>query len=244
MISKYSSFKLTNNSKVRFFDGHNNTFSLRQGLPQDGGTCPSATAGKGGCLEVCYAANLRKLYKNYARVEDLNTDLIVDQSEDDQYEILRNTILKWLLNGGDKHPYFRIHTSGDFFSEGYARAWKRCIEEFSDVKFWTYTRSPFAVHILAECSNLTLLLSCDPVNKDDVFSLYRQFQDHSNIAIAWMGNDLPMEMPRDRDILPCPEITKKLKNTKEYGACSRCRACIDRPLRDGRIRHIKFPIHR
>lgn len=242
---KYASFKLTNNSKVRFFDGHNNTFSTRQGKPEDGGTCPCATAGDGGCLKVCYASNLRKLYKAYASVEDYNTELIKGQSIEDMHTIIRNTVLKWLLTEGHKKPYFRLHTSGDFFSEDYAKAWSMVIEEFSDsVRFWTYTRSLFAVPILAKHKNLTLMLSCDPVNHKEVTEFYQDYKDYPNIAIAWMGNDCPLDEVADRQLLVCPEVTGKMKNTKQAGACSRCRACIDRPLKNGKIRHIQFPIHR
>jgi hypothetical protein len=218
---------------------------MRQGLPEDGGTCPCATKGQGGCLKVCYASNLRKLYKAYASVEDYNTGLIRDKTEDEMYAIIKNTVLKWMLTTGKDKPYFRLHTSGDFFSEEYARAWARVIEEFSgSVRFWTYTRSLFAVPILAKCKNLTLMLSCDPVNEEEVAAFYQDYKTYPNVAIAWMGNDRPTDLDRDREVLVCPEVTGKVKNTKQQGACSRCRACIDRPLRTGMTRHIQFPIHR
>lgn len=243
-LKKYSVLKLTNNSKVRFYDGHNNTFSLRQGSPEDGGTCPMATAGPGGCLAVCYDKNLRKLYKNYAKVEDVNTELVKSGSVEDMENVIRNSVLMWRISDEENIPYFRIHTGGDFFSEEYAQVWAKVIEEFPEVRFWVYTRSLFAVPILAKCKNLTLYLSCDPVNKDNVLEVYEQFRNYPNVAIAWMGNDVPEQIVNDRTVLQCPEVTGNLKNTKDQGACSRCRACIDRPLKTGNMRHIQFPIHR
>lgn len=39
-----------------------------------------------------------------------------------------------------KKPYFRIHESGDFFSQKYIRAWEIIIENCPDVMFYTYTK--------------------------------------------------------------------------------------------------------
>jgi len=243
-MEKYKSLKLTNNSKVRSYDGHFNTFSLRSGKPEDGGSCPCATEGKGGCLKVCYAASLRKRYKGYAAVEDENTALLQDKTAEELFEILDNTVTKWRLNGGDRSPYFRLHTSGDLFNDAYAHAWSRVIKKNSDIRFWLYTRSLFAVHALKDCEHLTILLSCDPVNQAEVLAEYNEkYKDCKNISVAFMGDEFPAQL-NDRPVLVCPEITGKMKNTKDSGACLRCRACVDRTLKDGSIRHIRFPIHK
>lgn len=237
-------FKLTNNSKVRFKKNHYNTFSLSQGAIEDGGTCPGMTEGPDGCGEKCYDKNLRKLYKAYAAVEDYNTKLVVDRPADKVYETIKNSVTYWLLGGGHESPYFRIHTGGDFYNNQYAKCWAKVMNEYPDVKFWAYTRSLFAVPTLAKIKNLTLYLSCDQVNKKEVLKTYKEYADYPNIAVAWMGNTLPEEFPKDRACLVCPEVTGKIKNKETQGSCSRCRACIDRPLKTGKIRHIRFPIHR
>jgi hypothetical protein len=244
-LKKVVGLKLTNNSKVRFYDKHNNTFSLRQGRPEDGGTCPHATSGKGGCLNVCYDANLRKLYKNYASVEDNNTALVrAAKSVGELVDILEGTVLNWLAGDKKDKKFFRLHTGGDFYNEDYVEAWAQVIEKFPTVRFWAYTRSLFAIPRLAELKNLTLLLSCDPVNKTAVLEAYEPYRSYKNVTVAWMGNDFPQEELKDRPLLICPEVTKKIKNTKEIGACARCRACVDRPLKSGTFRYIQFPIHR
>ena len=241
MIASHESFKLTDNSKVRFRKAHKNTFSLSQGLPENGGSCCNATAA---CLKVCYDATLRRIYKNYRAVEDYNYALVKYATKTDQTSIIRNTVSKWLLTAGAKDPYFRIHTGGEFFEEAYTQAWKQVILEMPDVKFWAYTRSLFVLPILAGLQNLTLMLSCDEDNKEEVLAMYDKYKTVSNIAVAWMGNTLPENFPIDRSVLTCPEITGKMKNLAQQGVCSRCRACIDRPLKSGQISHIKFPIHR
>lgn len=235
------SFKLTNNSKVRFHNAHNNTFSLTQGLPADGGTCVNATPA---CLKVCYDATLRRIYKRYKAVEDYNSSLVVAATYRRQLQIINNTIDKWLLSDAKDSKYFRIHTGGEFFNQGYTKAWHRAITLHPDIQFWVYTRSLFAVPILADLENLTLLLSCDEDNKDKVLEVYAKYKDYPNIAVAWMGNDIPEDFPKDRKILDCPEVTGKTKKIGFTGACARCRACVDRKLPSGKIRHIHFPIHR
>jgi hypothetical protein len=245
VVKKFDSLKLTNNSKVRFHDKHNNTFSLRQGRPEDGGTCPHATSGLGGCLQVCYDGNLRKLYKNYAAVEDDNTATVKSAKDIDELaSILELTIVVWLATDKKNKRFFRLHTGGDFYDMDYVKAWARVIEKFPNVRFWTYTRSLFAISTLAELKNLTLLLSCDPINKEEVLKAYEPYRNYPNVTVAWMGNDFPQESLSDKPLLVCPEVTKKVRNTKDMGACARCRACIDRPLKSGFFRYIQFPIHR
>jgi hypothetical protein len=251
-LSGLESLNLSDNRKTKFFSGHKNTFGLRTGLPKYGGTCPSATFGEGGCLcgrgakgePTCYAAKLRRIYPNYGKTEDHNTDLLLNATYEEMVIIIRNTVMKWLLNGGHKKQYFRLHMGGDFFNETYTRAWKHVIDEWPLVKFWTYTRSMFALPILADCKNLSLYLSCDPANAEEVRKAYEPYKNYNNVAVAWMGNSFPEAVLNDRKYLKCPEVAKKLKSTKTEGACSRCRACIDRPLKDGKLRHIQFPIHK
>ena len=218
-----------------------NTFSITQGHPDDGGSCVAATEA---CLKVCYDATLRRIYKNYKAVEDENYAIVKAATPAEQLAVVRNTVNKWLLISGHQEAYFRIHTGGEFFSESYTDAWRQVISETPEARFWAYTRAMFAVPILAGLNNLTLMLSCDKDNKQEVLDTYNKFSHYPNIAVAWMGNDLPSEFPSDKPTLACPEVTGKTKNLDQQGACSRCRACIDRPLKSGKIRHVQFNIHK
>ena len=244
IMNSYATFRLTNNSKVRFYNEHYNTFSLAAGLPEHGGTCVHATVGEGGCVGKCYDINLRKLYKKYAANEDFNTSLVWDKPYEEQVRVIQNSVTKWLLNNGAEKPFFRIHTGGEFFSLEYTLAWREVMTNYPKINFWAYTRAMFTVPLLVDLQNLTLMLSCDPVNKNDVLKVYEKFKHHDNLAVAWMGNTLPEDMPQDRKLLVCPEVTGKMGKMKDIGACARCRACIDRRLKSGQTRHIQFPIHR
>ena len=244
MQNRLISLKLSENRKTRFHKEHKNTFGLKTGKLEDGGTCPGATEGEGGCLGICYACTTSRIYKNYKKVEDYNTDILMRADYDLKVEVIRNTVMKFLLNGGNKKQYFRLHMGGDFFNEEYTRAWAYVMKEWPSVKFWGYTRSLFALPILAEVKNMSVYLSCDPVNKEEVLKAYEPYKDYPNVGIAWMGNNFPEELISDREYLACPAVKGQVKSTKDYGACSRCRACIDRPLKSGMMRHIQFPIHR
>lgn len=251
MLKNLKSLRLSDNRKTRFFKEHKNTFGIRAGRPVDGGTCPGSTVGEGGCMyrqkadgsPTCYAAKLRKIYPGYGKTEDHNTDLLMGADFDTKVEVIRNTLMKFLLNGGHQKQYFRLHMGGDFFNEEYTHAWAKVIAEWPLVRFWTYTRSMFAVEHLAHLDNLSLYLSCDPDNEEEVRRTWEAWKHRPNVAIAWMGNEIPAFL-EDRPVLPCPEVKKQLKTKDGVGACSRCRACVDRKLKDGNMRHIQFPIHR
>jgi len=244
-LNKYSSLKLTDNGKVRWRKKHLNTMSLKSGPVSCGGSCAGATKGEQGCIKKCYDRTLTKLYRNYRAVEEYNFDLLKQAKTVEQLAgVLQNTVNKWLLTVGLEDPYFRIHTGGDFYNYHYAEAWRQVIDNTPEVRFWAYTRTLNVVPILADCKNLTLYLSCDPVNKAKVYKMYMKYRHKPNIAVAWMGNELPEDFPQDRKTLICPEVTGKMRNLDQQGACSRCRACIDRPLKSGEIRHVRFPIHR
>jgi hypothetical protein len=218
------------------------------------GTCPGATTGKGGCMEpivtgsgtirrVCYMDKVARIYKGVANVLLKNTELLKEKSYEEMVVILRNTVLKWLLNGGYKAQYLRIHASGDFFSEDYARAWVRIMKEWPNVKFWVYTRSFTetlnVVPILIQAPNLALYLSCDPVNIEVALKVFEAYPDTKNLGLAYMGNNTP-----DVGIkfIKCPEITGKVKNEKGVGACSKCRLCFTYN-NNLRLRNIGFNIH-
>lgn len=235
--------KLTNNRKVRFRNNHYNTFSLSPGPPEEGGTCPGSTEGEGGCQSKCYDKTLGRIYKNYKSVEEFNTDLVVDKNKNQIKKILSNTIDLWRFFAKDD-KYFRIHTGGDFFNVKYAEAWKDVIDKNKDIQFWTYTRSLFSVPILMPCKNLSLYISADPVNMVEAIATYEKYKKYPNLGIAWMGNELPDNFPKDRFVMTCPEVTKKLKIDKNLGACSRCRVCVDRHAKNKKLRNIQFPIHR
>lgn len=241
-------FKLTQNAKTKFKKNHYNTFGLSYGLPENGGTCPGATTGKGGCLDVrdglkrktCYMAKITEIYKAVGVVLADNTQLVKDKTEEEIKVVCRETVQAFIKKSKEKDLYFRLHYSGDFFSEAYTKAWAAVIQEFPQVTFWVYTRSTKFAPLLLGIPNLSLYLSCDPVNFKDMVALYDQYKSkHANLGLAWLGKDAP-EQDKYRWVT-CPEISGHQKNTEEQGACSKCRLCIDNYKI--RIKNIKFPYH-
>jgi hypothetical protein len=237
--------KLSVNSKVKFSKNHRNSFGLTYGLPKDGGTCCGATKGAGGCLDVidghkrqtCYVAKIVQIYKATGKVLLDNTEQLLGKSREEMAEVLRNTVAQFVKDSPAEQRYFRIHWSGDFFSEDYARAWAQVISEFPLVRFWVYTRSFHLVQYLVDQPNLSVYLSIDPVNEKTGYAVYELYKDKPNLGLAWLGDN----PPANYRWVTCPETSGILKNTKERGACAKCRLCIDRYKT--KIRSIRFLIH-
>ena len=58
-------------------------------------------------------------------------------------------------------PYFRIHASGEFYSQTYVDAWQAIVEAFPSITFYTYTKrlSDFDFSKLASLTNFILINS-------------------------------------------------------------------------------------
>lgn len=239
--------KLTDNRKTSFKKNHMNTFGLMYGLPQDGGTCPGATTGKGGCLDVrdghkrqtCYMAKVTAIYKAVGNVLQANTDALKGKSVEEMEKVCSDTMDAFIKKSKNVDLFFRLHYSGDFFSKDYAQAWANVIRKYPQVRFWVYTRSHDVIDPLLGIDNLTLFLSCDPSNFDKVKPIYEALKDkYPNLGMAFMGNDAPDA--KENRWVKCPEISGKVTN-EDSGACSKCRLCVDNFK--VRVKNIQFPIH-
>jgi hypothetical protein len=217
------------------------------GLPENGGTCPGATAGKGGCLDTrdgykrptCYMAKITSIYKAVGNVLLENTELFKGKNVRGMEKILVTTMADFLNKNEGELLHFRLHYSGDFFSRSYAKAWANTIKQFPEIQFWTYTRSFEYVDELVGITNLTLYLSCDPANFSSAIETYDKYSSNVNLGLAWLGNEAPE--PEKFRWVKCPEVTGKVKNTDTGGACSKCRLCVDNYKI--RVKNIQFPIH-
>lgn len=236
---------MTDNGKTKFRVNHRNTFGLNYGLPANGGTCPGATLGGGGCLDVrdglkrptCYMAKVTQIYKAVGARLQQNTDLLVGKTIAEMEDVLRKMVQAFVDNNDRQHWFMRLHYSGDFFSTDYAQAWVTVIKEFPEVRFWVYTRSFDVVEYLVDCENLTVFMSVDPVNKDRALVIYQRFREKPNLGMAWLGPGAPV----DHRWVVCPETSGVIANTNESGACARCRLCVDRFR--SKVRNIQFALH-
>ena len=239
---------LSDNSKVKFRPNHRNTFGLNFGLPKDGGTCPGATTGMGGCLDVrigkkretCYMAKITQIYKAVGEVLDKNTKLLMGKSYEEMVTVLTNTFQNFVDNNDRKFWCFRLFYSGDCFSEDLARALVTVCGEFPAVKFWMYTRSFEFVPILVTAPNIAVYLSIDPVNKEAGVKLYEELQPkYKNIGLAYLGEPKGID---DIKFVKCPETHGKISNTDKRGACSVCKLCFTYTDRI-QLRNIAFRQH-
>ncbi len=152
--------ELTNNSKVGWAFG----------LPRTE-TCINATDL---CRKLCYGNGVRyqtegqkgKRARNYRTCEFLlaqggpellaeNLGMLVDQARPRDWLTARiagvETSVPWTI---------RIHDIGDFYSEGYVRAWAIVAEKYSECKFWFYTRSFADREVFAALTEFAKLPNC------------------------------------------------------------------------------------
>lgn len=98
------------------------------------------------CYKTCYA---RKAYRQYPNVKiSWNYNLELAKNDPDK---LFNSIVNQLKS--TKKNIIRIHSSGDFFSQGYIDLWEKIIKNFPNKKFYVYTK----VNKLLDFSNIRKL---------------------------------------------------------------------------------------
>lgn len=205
--------------------------------------------GQGGCMGLkreggvnatCYVDKLVKVYPSFGKVLLQNTLLLRGKTKDEMQQILEATISSFVERNKAGDLYFRLHTSGDFFSEDYANAWADTILRFPSVRFWVYTRSLWAVPLLVGCNNLAIYVSSDVINYEEASRVFEKYRAaHNNLGIAYMGSTA---LPKDRRWVVCPEISGKIKNSATVGACATCRLCMTYTDKIA-LRNIQFPIH-
>ena len=149
-------------------------------------TCPGATEF---CKGKCYARKAENLYpetriSRAKNLEDaMSPDFVVRLTEK------MNKFVKPV-------KYFRIHESGDFYSQEYLDSWIAICRDFPSIEFLAYTKSYF------------LDFSKRPENMKIIYSIMpdtAHFMD--GLPVAYAG------IHRERATLKCP------------GHCGKCRAC-------------------
>ena len=201
-----------------------NTFGLPSGKAY---SCPGATSV---CEKICYAGNLERIYKGVKDILVKNWEQLKDAKYETMVQLLDEMITDFEKDCDKRNAdkLFRIHWDGDFFSVQYAIAWATVIKKHSDVQFWAYTRSAFAVPILKNIPNLGLYFSADDAN----FELASELKKTTGVKLAYLAENFAMGKERmleivDKAAVPCPENNKKLKLISDKGsACVTCGQCI------------------
>ena len=201
-----------------------NTFGIPSGKAY---SCPGATSV---CESVCYAGKLEKVFKGVRENLLANWEQLKDASYDTMVELIDEMITSFVADcerrGAEK--LFRIHWDGDFFSRGYTQAWRTVIKKHSDVQFWAYTRSDFAVPLLMGIPNLGLFFSTDEDNRE----LGKQLKLRHGVKLAFLAKTfaegkIGMLPISPKSAVPCPENNGKLPMISEKGsACVTCSQCV------------------
>lgn len=216
------------------------------GIPSVG-TCPGKTDY---CESDCYAIDSEKRTATHEKLQR-NLDILLEaQTVEGMTERLRELVHDYrmradVLGVPENKRRYRIHWSGDFFSEEYALAWRNVILENPDIVFWTYTRSFQAdinvLPVLSGISNLDFFISVDYQNVDRAADVLPGYPD---VKVAYLvdyeeeAGDLIKTLGReDRRHLACPENMRDETTGKRRlpvigkrgGACAVCTYCIDKP---------------
>ena len=124
------------------------TFSLPSEV-----TCPGATTL---CKEYCYAKKAEKTWKNVLPCRFNN----MYESSNGNFVKKVNKIIK-----SKKPTYFRIHESGDFYSQEYLDKWFKIIRANPKVKFLAYTQN-YDLDYSKKPNNLVLYWTVWPDSKN------------------------------------------------------------------------------
>lgn len=187
--------KLINNDKVRW---------MIWNLPAIT-TCPFAADH---CKKACYAMKYQRLYRNVREGRENNYN---DSLKDDFVARMIATIEYYLQSKAYKGKLilFRIHESGDFYSQEYALKWVEIINHFRDnnrIKFMCYTKS------LPYFENVDI----------------RSMKNFSFIASVWNDTtDAMKELIKKNDYRIYTAVTSFENTNYTQCRCSDCAHCMN-----------------
>lgn len=201
-----------------------NTFGLPAGREY---ACPGATTI---CSKICYAGNLEKIYKGVKEVLVHNWELLKDADQATMVNLLDDMIIEFKADCDkwDAEKLFRIHWDGDFFNMDYVLAWREVITRHSDVQFWVYTRTHYAVSELIDIQNLALYFSTDDENLELADGLKKVY----GVKLAYLSQNFAtgqavMKSMTGRPGAKCPENKRAIPLISPEGsACVRCSLCV------------------
>jgi hypothetical protein len=229
----HAGLRPSSDRKVRLYPSQKNSFGMLSGLPEEGGTCPGATVGKGGCryiekkrtTPICYVDKISRIYKGVKNVLQHNTDVAKSLSREELTDTLTREFKRFLYTeaarGNTTILNYRIHWAGDIIDKDYAYALADAMMAVPEVSFWGYTRSLFSVPILAGVENVNWYISLDEENREAGLEVYEKWKKHGNIHIAWLGHERPENF--SHRLVSCPVDNKKMALE---GACHKCKLCL------------------
>lgn len=127
---------LTNPSKMP-----GRSFSLPAGRACPASKLATQLAGERSTCAGCYAKQGRYRFPNVANAQQYRFDLVLQSLRTDGGQaFVERMVVEIRRNVRANDPYFRIHDSGDLFSEAYVNAWIQICTALPKVYFWCPTR--------------------------------------------------------------------------------------------------------
>jgi hypothetical protein len=159
-------------------------------------TCPGRTPL---CESLCYAIKAETLYKHTLPSRERNFTLTRDKNFADSFIAF---LTDFLSRKRSTFSFFRIHESGDFYSQAYLHAWFTICRAFPQIRFLAFTKS------------WHLDFSGAPENLRIRYSVWSDTRHHrDDLPLALMD-----DVPATRKIFAC-------KPGFECGGSKRCRYC-------------------
>ena len=170
-------------------------------------TCPGKTEI---CDKKCYARKAERQYKQtlpcrMANLDDSLSEDFVTMMVDTMHQMIYDANGVWVKSF---KGYFRIHESGDFYSQRYLNDWFTLAKMFPSIKFLAFTKS-FDLDFTGKPENLEIVLSVMP---DTTIPNYKRILD-LGFSIAYAGDSMYMFADSSTMPIECP------------GNCDECGAC-------------------
>jgi hypothetical protein len=161
-------------------------------------TCPGATDV---CLKSCYIFGLQKnaaeVYSKYCHNERMINRILMSKNTSSRAAYLFG---QWISNNCPDG--FRWHVSGDVMNDRYAFWITDVCRESPNIRHWIYTRSLPLLSILDHVQNLTLNVSADEINYNDVKAAIKETESTARICYLTQDGSLPDDLPDDSVIFP------------------------------------------
>jgi hypothetical protein len=181
------------------------------------------------CASKCYAKKGNHLWPAVQNLLARNWKLLKHFEANADSEGAVRALLEMIP---EKAELFRIHESGDFFSQWYVDVWAEAIAARPNTKFWFYTRS-FTLDFsgMQSLRNATCWASTDSANENEALAFVK---NHSFFRHAYGPIAKNEEKPEGSFF--CPATVGKLETA---GACEKCRLCTDSRT----TKHVAFRAH-
>lgn len=173
-------------------------------------TCPGKSDW---CSSNCYANKISRIYTNVRNSYTNN----FESAEDTDFTSLMDTEIKKLSK--KKINTFRIHVSGDMYSNEYIDKWISLIKANPSMTFYSYTRSWRESSLLDKLTelknlnNMTLFASVDNDLQASIPMLKKEWR------IAYAADTMPTS-PTEKYVF-CPEQAGK------KDSCEQCTLCFN-----------------